>query len=193
MFYLNRIKDVNIDVIQNYLGVIELYNASFHIPNLRCSYSIDIIKKSNKSYKDIVKEYFGLSGDEDITFELIELNDWKIAVNNWLVQYSYEAIRNMIYNLDKDSNIRCIIDEMTYYLKDAEENYNQVKCLNYDSTQENILSKTFVNLLDKYINGDVSKVFCLQSNPDFFYECFWDDILIECSDKFIVLHFGVSD
>ena len=193
MFYLNQIKDVTIDVIQNYLGVIELYNASFAIPNLRCSYNIEIIEKRNKSYNDIVKEYFRLSKDEDITFELIELNDWKIAVNNWLVQNSYEAIRNMIYNLDKDSNIRCIIDEMTYYLKDAEENYNQVKCLNYDSTQENILSKTFVELLDKYIDGCVSKAFCLQSNPDFFYECFWDDILIECSDKFIVLHFGVSD
>lgn len=60
MFYLDRVENVTIDILENYLGVIELYNYSFNLANEGYSYDICIIEKENKLYNDVVKEYFHL-------------------------------------------------------------------------------------------------------------------------------------
>lgn len=190
MFYLDRVENVTIDILENYLGVIELYNYSFNLANEGYSYDICIIEKENKLYNDVVKEYFALDENEGIEFKFIELNNWRVAVNNWLSNHAYEAIISMTYELEEDFYIKEFVNKFKPY-SNGKDKY--VEFLNYDKLEENILAKTFVNLLGKYMGKEPNKVFYFESYPNFFYECYWIDIVIECDDKFIFLHYGISD
>ncbi|QYE96678.1 hypothetical protein [Paraclostridium sordellii] len=197
MFYLDKLENVTLDVLENYLGVIELYNYSFDLENEGYSYDICIIEKENKSYLDVVKEYFCLEENEEIEFKLTELKEWKVVIHNWLMNHAYEAIISLTYE-DKES---CIKERLNKYSFNTTEKYQYsylndneyIEFLNNDKLEENILSKTFVDLLENYMFKKPKKVFYFESNPNFFYECFWRDIVIECDDRFIFLHYGISD
>ena len=190
MFYLDKLENVTLDVLENYLGVIELYNYSFDLENEGYSYDICIIEKENKSYLDVVKEYFCLEENEEIEFNFIELDNWRVAVNNWLSHHSYEAIISMTYGLEEDS---CIKEFINKFKPNSNEKDKYVEFLNDNKLEENVLAKTFVDLLGKYMDQQPNKVFYFKSYPKFFYECFWRDIVIECDDRFIFLHYGISD
>ncbi|MBC8630747.1 hypothetical protein H8697_03365 [[Eubacterium] tenue] len=189
MFCLDKVKNVTLDVLENYLGVIELYNYSFNLANHQFSYEIYVTNKENKSYSDIVKEYFCLEENEEIEFKFIELKNWKIAVNNWLASHLYEAIISMTYEYENSR----ILKEINQYKTYPNEKYETIEFLNFAKLKENKLSKTFVELLEKYMIKEPKKVFYFESDPDFFYEAYWCDIVIECDDKFIFLHYGISD
>lgn len=171
--------DKNLLLLKGYLLGIENLNTTFYYVNLFNTFEISEYA-IDKSFEEIFNLFFQTNDNEQHHAKLIAVEDWVKEITNACKKWFFDGFRRIAVDRFSKGFNKEPFDEVNSKIKDI-----------YD-VESNVVNK-FIELLNLYIGSEPVSLFKIESDPDFFYECDWDDYLIVCKDKIVTIHFGLSD
>lgn len=183
---------VNLEILQNFLNVMASYNDMLDV--LGYSFDIkEIPRKDNMTYEEVLKAiYPGLNRtdyEEIKEIKLIKLDDWKVSIANVITNWTFHGLLFAMHDSHKNTELEKTLSH--YCNKNIFS--NTASSLNVPLKNHTYLSNDFVKLLSEYIGDSVLNTFYIETPLEFLYAFSYDQLLLECNDKFLYFHFGTYD
>lgn len=175
---------MGIKTLNNYIECMKLYNES--VENQEVRYKFNTYENiGDLSKEDVINMYFNTDGDAG--FKIIKLEKEEESIKKFISKWMFEGVNSKISYIEKyikDNNVKKNIKKYFNY-----DYYSVRDYLNNADYSYNPLSEKILKIINEYYNFEKYNTYRVKYKIDFFYELYGECILIECGNKYLILHF----